>query len=789
MLCSIASNAQEKFTINGTVTDASNGEELIGASIWVSELNVGGTTNEYGFFSITIPRGTYNLSISYIGYVTYNQETALTENVSFNTELIPNSTSLEEVVITSERKDKNVRSTQMGVNTINMQEISKLPILFGNKDILKSIQLLPGIKADEIGGGFFVRGGSADQNLILLDEAPVYNASHLLGFLSVFNSNAIKDLTVYKGHIPAEYGGRASSVLDIQMNNGNNKKFAASGGYGTIASQMTLEGPIVKEKGSFILSGRRTYIDLFFKISSDENVRNSILYFYDLNTKANYQLSKKDRVFISSYLGRDKFGFANEFGFDWGNSTATVRWNHLFNDRLFLNTTILFSDYDYQVDLASDEGESNGVNVTSGIKDYSLKQDFDFFINPSNTLKFGWSGINHTFIPGQINPDANSSFNEIKLQEKYGIEASVYVSNEMEISDKLSANLGVRYSWFGQIGPGEIYTYDADGDITTSKNYKDGELVKTYGGIEPRFGLTYLLSEESSVKASYGRNRQYLHLVSNSTSGTPFDLWIPSSNNIKPQIADQYALGYYKNFRNNAYEASAEVYYKNMYNQVDYRTGADLLLNENVESQLLFGKGWSYGTEFYLKKNIGKLTGWLSYTWSKTDRKFEGIDNGNPYPATWDRTHDLSLVGIYELNPKWTFSSTFVYRTGNAITYPVGKYELDDEIVNLYSTRNADRFPAYHRLDLGVTRQLKKSKRWESFITYSLYNAYGRKNAFQINFREAENDPTRTEAVKLSLFSFFQLLHLISNLSNEVILLYITWLSIKLHVILLRGSH
>lgn len=746
--------SQEKYTISGTVTDASNGEELLGASIWISELGTGGITNEYGFYSITIPEGTYNLNISYVGYATVIKQISLTESVRLNETLEPESTSLEEVVVTSERKDGNIKSPQMSVTSLDVKEISAVPVVFGEQDVIKTIQLLPGIKSNEGGGGFFVRGGSADQNLILLDEAPVYNASHLLGFFSVFNSDAIKDLTVYKGHIPAEFGGRASSVLDIQMNNGNNKKFNASGGIGLISSRLTIENPIVKDKGSFILSGRRTYLDLFLKTSKDEDVRNSVLYFYDLNAKANYKFGEKNRVFISGYFGRDKFGVSDDFGFDWGNTTATVRWNHLFNDRLFSNTTALFSDYNYDVEIGGDEGENNGFDITSAIQDVSLKQDFKYYINPSNTLKFGANGIYHTFIPGQIKPQANANINALELQEKYAWEAAAYISDDLEISEKMNLNVGLRYSWFAQVGPGDIFTYDEDGDVATTENFDSGEIVETYAGLEPRAGLTYLLSDETSVKASYGRNRQYLHLVSNSTSGTPIDIWIPSSNNVKPQIADQYALGYYRNFKDNAYESSFEVYYKDMQNQVDYRTGAELVFNENVESQLLFGKGWSYGAEFYLKKNIGKMTGWLSYTWSKTEREFEGIDNGDPYPANWDRTHDLSLVGIYKLNPKWTLSASFVYQTGNAITYPVGKYEVDDEIINLYDTRNDNRLPDYHRLDLGATWQLKKNDRFESNLNFSLYNAYGRRNAFSINFQEAENDPNRTEAVRLSLFSF-----------------------------------
>lgn len=748
----LESGAQQKFTISGTIEDATNGEELIGASVLVKELSTGGTTNVYGFYSVTVPEGDYNLVISYIGYETQVKPLKLGESVTLNLELMPASTTLTEVIVSAEQEDENIQSTQMSVNKLKMKDIETIPVVFGEKDVIKTIQLLPGIKSSEGGGGFFVRGGSADQNLILLDEAPVYNASHLLGFFSVFNSDAIKDLTVYKGHIPAEYGGRASSVLDIKMNDGNSKKFNAGGGIGLISSRLTLEGPIVKDKGSFILSGRRTYLDIFMKLSGDEDISKSILYFYDLNAKANYRLGEKDRVFISGYFGRDKFGFGDDFGFDWGNTTATVRWNHLFNNKLFLNTTALFSDYNYDVEIGGDEGENNGFLITSAIQDISLKEDFEYYISPSNTLKFGVSGIYHTFLPGEIRPESNSNVNSFELQNKYAWEAAAYISEEISLSEKLKLNAGLRYSWFAQVGPGDIFTYDEDGDIIDSKTYEDGEVVKTYGGLEPRAGVTYLMDDQSSFKVSYGRNRQYLHLVSNSTSGTPIDLWIPSSNNVKPQIADQYALGYFRNFKENAYEGSVEVYYKEMQNQVDYRTGAELVFNENVESQLLFGKGWSYGAEFYLKKNVGDLSGWISYTWSKTERQFEGIDSGDAYPANWDRTHDVSLVGIYKLNEKWTFSGSFVFRTGEAVTYPVGKYEVDGEVINLYSTRNDNRLPDYHRLDLGATLKLKTNRKFDSSLNFSVYNAYNRKNAFLINFREVQDDPTRTESVKITLF-------------------------------------
>jgi hypothetical protein len=745
--------AQQKFTISGTIEDASNGEELIGASILVVELSTGGTTNVYGFYSVTIPQGTYTVVISYLGYQPVTKNLLLDKSTTINVELEPETTTLQEVVVTSEREDVNVQSTQMSVNKLEMKEIESIPVVFGEKDVIKTIQLLPGIKSSEGGGGFFVRGGSADQNLILLDEAPVYNASHLLGFFSVFNSDAIKGLSIYKGHIPAEYGGRASSVLDIKMNDGNSKKFNASGGIGLISSRLTLEAPIVKDKGSFILSGRRTYLDLFLKLSNDKDISKSILYFYDLNAKANYQLGDKDRVFVSGYFGRDKFGFGNQFGFDWGNSTATVRWNHLFNDKLFLNTTALFSDYNYKVEIDGDEGKNNGFKIISAIQDISLKEDFEYYISPANTLKFGATAARHKFVPGEIIPESNSSINSIKLQEKFAWEAAAYISDDMELSKKLKLNAGLRYSWFTQVGPGDIFTYDEDGDVINVETYGDGEKVKTYAGFEPRVGLTYVLNDQSSVKTSYGRNRQYLHLVSNSTSGTPIDLWIPSSNNVKPQIADQYALGYFRNFNDNKYESSVEVYYKDMQNQVDYKTGAELVFNENVESQLLFGKGRSYGAEFFLKKKVGDFSGWVSYTWSRTEREFEGVDFGSVYPASWDRTHDVSVVGIYKANAKWTLSATFVYRTGDAVTYPVGKYEVDGETINLYATRNDNRLPAYHRLDLGATKVIKNSKKYESSLSFSIYNAYARKNAFQINFEEDPDNPEKTQAVKISLFS------------------------------------
>lgn len=647
-----------------------------------------------------------------------------------------------------------MNSTQMGVNKLKMSEIEAIPVVFGERDVIKTIQLLPGIKSSENGGGFFVRGGSADQNLILLDEAPVYNASHLLGFFSVFNSDAVKDLTVFKGHIPAEYGGRASSVLDIKMKDGNNKKLNVSGGLGLISSRLTVEAPIVKDKGAFVISGRRTYLDLFTRLSTNEDIKDSQLYFYDLNAKANYRLGKKDRIFLSGYFGRDVLGFADQFGFDWGNTTATVRWNHLFSDKLFLNSTALYSNYNYDIGIEGDQNENNGFSITSNIKDFSLKEDFQYFINPSNTLKFGINAIHHTFVPGQIVPDENSNFNAIILQEKYALEGAAYISEDLSLSDKWKVNAGLRYSWFGQLGPGDIFSYDEDGDVVETDTYSSGELVETYGGFEPRLGVTHIISSVNSIKASVGRNRQYLHLISNSTSGTPIDLWIPSSNNVKPQISDQYALGFFQNLMGNDYETSFEVYYKDMQNQVDYRTGAELLLNENVESQLIFGDGYSYGAELFLKKNVGRLKGWISYTWSRTEREFEQVDAGKAYPSTWDRTHDLSVVAMYDLTDKWQLSSSFAFRTGDARTFPIGKYTIDGQTYNQFGERNRNRLPNYHRLDIGATCKLRNTDKFESSLNLSVYNVYGNRNPFALEFGTNDENPAQSEVTRISLFNF-----------------------------------
>lgn len=739
-------NAQEKSTISGHIKDASTGEELIGASIFIKELKIGGITNVYGFYSITIPNGKYSVEYSFIGYKTIITKLNLTNSINNNIELSPSISSLDEVVVTAEAADKNIRATEMSVIKLSPKEIKAIPVLFGEQDILKTIQLMPGVKAaGEGNSGFYVRGGGSDQNLILLDEAPVYNAAHLMGFFSVFNSDAVKDMKLYKGNAPAEFGGRLSSVLDVKMNDGNSKRFSASGGIGLISSKLTIEAPIVKDKGSFILAGRRTYADVFLKLSSDEALQNTTLYFYDFNMKANYRLNKNNRIFLSGYFGNDVLDMDGDMGFNWGNTTATFRWNHLFSDKLFLNSTIIYSKYKYMLAIMDDK-------INSSIQDYNLKEDFQYFMNTRNTLKFGFNSIYHTFSPGELSSDVNPSKNK-KIENKYALENALYISHSFDINTVLKINYGLRYSMFSYIGAGNVYTYNNEGGIVDTTSYKSGELIQNYGGFEPRFLVNYLLNEKSSVKFSYTRNRQYIHLITNFTSSSNIDIWQPSTSIVEPEIADQFALGYFRNLKQNKFETSVEIYYKNLQNQIDIKNGAEIIMNEQVESDLVFGNGYSYGIEFFLRKKVGKLTGWLSYTWSKTERQFDEINNGDYFPAVYDRTHDISIVGVYNFTKRLSVSATWVYYTGNAVTYPVGRYEIGSQIVPVYSDRNSQRMPDYHRLDIGLTLKNKEKRKFDSSWNFSVYNAYARQNAYTISFRPKENSPMETEAVQMSLFS------------------------------------
>ncbi len=741
-------NAQTS-TLSGFITDAETGEGLISANVYIQELGAGTASNQYGFYSVTIPKGKYTVRFSYTGFKKETLKLDLNNSVSTNIELTPDSYEINEVVVKGKKDDHNVKSTEMGTTEIVPKELQAVPVILGEADILKTMQLLPGVsQAGDGNSGYFVRGGNIDQNLILLDEATVYNPSHLFGFFSVFNSDAIKNAKMIKGSMPAEYGGRISSVLDIKMKEGSNKDFRFNGGIGLISSRLSVEGPIVKDKGSFLISGRRTYADLFIPLAGDEALSDAKLYFYDLNLKANYSFSNSDKLYLSGYWGRDVLGFDDQFGFDWGNITGTLRWNHLFSDKLFSNTSLIFSDYNYSVNVISGD---NDFEITSGIRDINLKTDFQYFYNSNNRVSFGFIGFYHTFLPGEIESNAGN-VNSYKVEDKSGIELAAYISHETDLTHRIKLNYGLRYSGYLNVGPGTVYTFDEDNFPTSITNYESGEIINSYGGFEPRFSLNYLLDETSSLKGAFARNFQYIHLVSTSTTSTPLDVWLPTTNIVKPEIANQVSVGYFKNFAENEYETSVEVYYKNMENQIDYENGADIYFNEQIESQLVFGTGYAYGIEFYLKKNFGKFTGWLSYTLSKTERKFPDINDGNPYSARQDRTHDFSITGIYRFSKWWTFSANWIYYTGDAVTFPSGKYIVDGNTLSLYTERNGYRMPDYHRLDIGATMILSKSKTSEMSLTFSAYNAYNRKNAYTISFEENKDNPLNTDAVRLALF-------------------------------------
>ena len=646
--------SSKSATISGFVRDAKSGESLTGAVIYPrGNPSAGITTNSYGYFSLTLPTGKYSLIVQFLGYKTRNIDLDLKENILFTFDMEEESIALDEITITGEKNNINVVQSAL-ISKINVREIQNIPVILGEKDILKTIQLLPGVTpAGEGNAGFFVRGGSVDQNLILLDEAPVYNPSHLLGFFSTFNSDAIKDITLYKGGFPAEYGGRLSSVVDIKMNEGNNKAFHLSGGIGIIASRLTLEGPVLKNKGSFMIAARRTYADVFLKLLSrngpDSTASRSTLYFYDLNIKANYRFSEKDRIYFSCYLGRDNFNLGGALGLNWGNVTATTRWNHIINDKIFSNTSFIFNRYSYKFNIAVG---NLTMKVLSEIKDWNLKEDFHYYLNSNNSIKFGFNAIYHTFVPSKV--DSSVFFRVRSMDNRYALENAIYISDEQTISKRLKVSYGLRYSLFSSIGPGTVYTYDQVADVVDSATYPKGKIFNTYGGLEPRLLVNFIINDSVSVKASYARSRQYIHLLSNTTSTTPFDLWVPSNVNILPEIADQYTLGYFRNFSDNMFETSVEVYYKTMKNQIDYRNGANLILNNKVESQLVFGKGWGYGAEFLIRKKYGKLTGWISYTLSKTKRQFPDINGGKVFLAKQDRPHNLAIVAMYELNAKLT---------------------------------------------------------------------------------------------------------------------------------------
>ena len=750
VLCTLTSTAQERYTISGTVTSQRTGERLINASVRISGKSIGTISNEYGFFSLSLGKGNYTIEISAIGLEEKAVEVALDKNIRLDVSLPDKEQKLQDVVVTSTTGGRSLSSPQMSVERLNVQDIKNIPVLFGERDVMKTIQLLPGIKAASEGNsGFFVRGGAADQNLILLDEAPVYNASHLLGFFSTFNSDAIKDITVYKGGMPAQYGGRLSSVLDVKMNDGNNKDYAVSGGVGLISAKLNVEGPIKKDKASFLISARRTYADVFLGLSKDSAINKSKLYFYDLNAKLNYKLGDKDRLYLSGYFGRDDLGLRNRFGINWGNGTGTLRWNHIYSSKLFSNTSLIFSNFNFNINIKT---EANDFNIFSQIRDWNIKQEFQLYSNNRNTIRFGINSIYHTIRPGEITSTETSSIANFYLQRRYSWENAGFISNTWKASDNFNLSYGLRLTAFSILGKGNFYNIDANGKVTDTLSYTSGQMVKTYFNPEPRIAASYQLNNTASVKASYVRNVQNLHLISNSTTTNPTDKWVASTNIIKPEIADQVSIGYYKNLADDKYELTVEAYYKDMQNQIDYRNGADVYNNDAIESQLLFGKGRAYGIEWLLRKRAGKFSGWLSYTLSKTERKIDGISNNNWYNARQDRTHDIAVVGSYRFNKKWTVSANWIYYTGDAVTFPTGKYNINNQVVFYYTERNGYRLPDYHRLDLGATLQLKQRKKYSSELAFSVYNAYGRENPYTITFRQSEDDPNKTEAVQTALF-------------------------------------
>ncbi len=744
--------AQQKYTLSGYIKDSLSSEELIGASIYVEELKTGVTTNTYGFYSLTLPTGKYQVRVQYLGFEEKTISLQLNKNTTLNIGLQPESKKLQAVEIKAERSTENIKSLEMSVASLPIQTIKKIPALFGEIDIIRSISLLPGVvNAGEGVGGFYVRGGSVDQNLVLLDEAVVFNPSHMLGFFSVFNADAVKDVKLYSGGIPAEFGGRISSVLDVHTKDGNMKKLSGSGGIGVISSRMQLEGPIKKDKASFLVSGRRTYSDLLIKLARDEEIRDNQLYFYDLNAKLNWKIDERNRIYASSYFGRDVFKFRDVFKLAWGNATATLRWNHLFSERLFSNLSVVFTDYQYNI------GQPTGSNPfewSSSIRNYALKYDFTFYINPKNTLKYGVQASYYTFFPGEIKPIVgNTLLNGIKVPNKNAIEAAAYISNEQTITKKFSIQYGLRYSTFSNIGKGTRYEYDSNREnITDTVSYKPFELIQFYNGLEPRFSVRYEFLKNNALKFSYMRTKQYLHLISNSTVSSPLDIWVPVDKYIEPVTGDQVALGFFKNLFDNKIETSIEGFYKYMRDIVDYKDNAQLLLNDKIETQLLKGNGYSYGLEFLLRKNTGKWTGWISYTLSRTRRIVEGINNNNPYPATHDRTHNVNVVGSYSASNRVELGLNWTYNTGIAVTFPAGKFVYEGNVYPFFTERNGYRMPAYHRMDMSCTLKRKnhETKKFYYEWNFSVYNVYYRKNPFSIIFQV--NDE-QTVAKKIYLFA------------------------------------
>ncbi|MFZ6014497.1 MAG: TonB-dependent receptor [Bacteroidota bacterium] len=743
IILSIAARSQEKVTLNGYIKDADNGEELIGVTVYIPQLKAGTITNAYGFYAITAPKGTYDVQYSFVGYTMQTATVELNADVSSNIEMQNEATMIQEVEISEKPIDENVVSVQMSKNTVNVTQLKKLPALFGEADIIKSVQMMPGvITAGEGTSTFFVRGGGADQNLILIDEAPVYDPSHLFGLFSVFNADVIKDAELYKGGIPSRFGGRLSSILDVRTKDGNNKNFGLTGGFGTMASRLMAEGPIKKEKSSYVVSARSSTLGLYLKAANTENSAN----FYDVNAKVNWRANNRNRFFVAAYTGRDLFSFSKgEAGFEWGNTTGTFRWNHLFNERLFSNVSLIVSNFDYKLEIKE---PVQGLRWTSDIQQVTLKGDFDYALNPSNELSFGYHLSGRRFAPGRVTPNSESSiFSAVKMQHLYALDHAFYVSNQQKIGESILVDYGARLSIFQNVGPGDLYHYANSHDNidivrTDTVHYDRLENIKVYVNVEPRVGIRYTLANNQSVKVSYNRMVQNTHLISAATVPVPFNTWSPSDYYLKPQLADQYAAGYFRNLDDNRCELSVEAYYKDIQNVTDFADNAQIFFNKDLPTEYRQGKSWSYGTEVMFNKKEGKLTGMVSYTWSKTMRKIPGVNQGEAFKANYDRRNVVNVQAAYDHNSKWTFGAAFTYSTGRPITLPAGKYEYGSYNPDVITERNGYLLPAFHRLDLSATLNPRKNanRRWKGQWIFSVYNVYNRKNPFTIYTRTKQDD-------------------------------------------------
>ena len=746
----------QRFTLSGTIRDGANGETLIGASVLARDAS-GGTngavTNVYGFYSISLPRGEYTVTFSFMGYEPQEHRISLTQNRTLSLELKRASTALSEFVISDERGNRAVARNEMSVVRLSIEAIRQIPTLMGEVDIIKAIQLLPGVMATSEGGaGFSVRGGAPDQNLILLDEAVVYNAAHALGFFSVFNNDAIKDVSIYKGDFPVQYGGRLSSVLDVRMKDGNLKHFEATGGIGLLSSRLTLEGPIIRDRTSFLVAGRRTYFDLFLPLSNNPMARNVRLYFYDLNAKVGHQFSDRSRLFISAYNGLDIFGtrLGEYMQFDYGNTTLTARWNYLFSQRLFSNLTLLHSRYDYT--MGAEVSDEIRFKWLAGLSDLGGKMDFTFFPNANNTVRFGFSSTYHTFRPGFAEFHIGGNFggligggdttagvgNVMELHNNHALANAIYIGNDQNIGRRFSLKYGIRLSSFSNIGKDTIYKFDDDFRVIDTIAHPKGKFFHTHWGFEPRIGATFLINDATSIKANYSRTVQYIQLAQTSTGGNPLDLWFPANPNIKPQEADMYALGLFRNFQNNQWETSLEFYYRDIFNSIDFKDHSNVILNPLLYGEIRQGRGKAYGMEVMIKRPSGKLNGWISYTLSRSERTIPGVNDGRTYLAPFDRTHNFSIVANYQFTERHSVSANWVFYTGNAVTFPSGAAVINGLRLPVYSGRNDSRMPNYHRLDVSYTLKSRPnpSRSWSYDWNFGIFNAYGRKNPWVINFRE-----------------------------------------------------